>query len=140
MPLLLKRAGQVRQGTACSVLGWLAHPSAVGPFERTCTSATTRELLLAVMHTNCFCRITCRQASLAGRDNFLAVEADRALAALVAHGGEARVAAALLAALSSKSPDVRAKAGMHLDACVQQHGTRLVRQGCLGLEGFEVRL
>ena len=71
-----------------------------------------------------------QQASLAGRDNFLAVEADRALAALVAHGGEARVAAALLAALSSKSPDVRAKAAMHLDACVQQHGTRLVSQVC----------
>ncbi len=67
-----------------------------------------------------------QQASLAGRDNFLAMEADRALAALVAHGGEARVAAALLAALSSKSPDVRAKAAMHLDACLQQHGARLV--------------
>lgn len=66
-----------------------------------------------------------QQASLAGRDNFLAMEADRALAALVAHGGEARVAAALLAALSSKSPDVRAKAAMHLDACLQQHGARL---------------
>ncbi|PRW60199.1 FAM179B isoform X2 [Chlorella sorokiniana] len=74
------------------------------------------------------------QASVAGRDNFLAVEADRALAALVAHGGEARVAAALLAALSSKSPDVRAKAAMHLDACVQQHGTRLL-SGAVAVPG-----
>lgn len=66
-------------------------------------------------------------SSVAGRDNFLAVEADAALAALVAQAGEARAAAALLAALSSKSPNVRAKAAMHLDACLAQHGARLVR-------------
>jgi hypothetical protein len=65
--------------------------------------------------------------SIAGRDNFLAVEADAALAAVVRHAGEARVAAALVASLTAaKSADVRAKAALHLDACVQQHGARLV--------------
>lgn len=69
------------------------------------------------------------QVSVAGRDNFLAVEADQALAAVVAGCGDARAAAALLGALAaSKSPDVRAKAAMHLDACLQQHGPRLVRR------------
>ncbi|KAL4421548.1 hypothetical protein ABPG75_010839 [Micractinium tetrahymenae] len=66
------------------------------------------------------------QLSISGRDNFLAVEADRALAALVSHAGEARCAAALLNCLSSKPPDVRAKAAMHLDSCLHQHGSRLV--------------
>lgn len=68
------------------------------------------------------------QVSIAGRDNFLAVEADRAVAAVVEHAGEARVAATLLSCLAgTKSPDVRAKAAMHLDSCLQQHGARLVR-------------
>lgn len=65
------------------------------------------------------------QASLAGRDNFLAVEADRALAAVVTCGRDAHVAAVLLGCLAAKSPDMRAKAAMHLDSCVQQHGARL---------------
>lgn len=64
--------------------------------------------------------------SVSGRDNFLAVEADGALAAVVANCGEARSAAALLSCLPSKSPDVRSKAAMHLDACLRQHGAQLV--------------
>ncbi|KAL4449554.1 hypothetical protein ABPG77_007198 [Micractinium sp. CCAP 211/92] len=66
------------------------------------------------------------QVSISGRDNFLAAEADRVLTALVTHAGEARCAAALLSSLSSKSPDIRARAAMHLASCLQQHGGRLV--------------
>lgn len=59
--------------------------------------------------------------SVAGRDNFLAVEADRAMATLVATGSEARVMTALLNCLAaSKAPDTRAKVAMHMDACVQR--------------------
>lgn len=54
------------------------------------------------------------------------------LTALVAHAGEARCAAALLGSLSSKSPDVRARAAMHLASCLQQHGGRLVGAGGAG--------
>lgn len=67
------------------------------------------------------------QISIAGRDNFLAVEADQALAAVVERAGEAKVAAVLLGCLTScKAADMRAKAAMHLDACVQLHGEGLV--------------
>jgi hypothetical protein len=77
------------------------------------------------MHTCLFS--CCLQVSVAGRENFLALEADRALVAVVAHAGEARATSALLNCLAGqRSPDVRAKAAMHLDACLQQHGARLV--------------
>lgn len=55
------------------------------------------------------------------------LEADKALAAVVANAGEARATSALLNCLAGqRSPDVRAKAAMHLDACLHQHGARLV--------------
>ena len=68
-------------------------------------------------------------SAAAGRpENFLAAEADRALAAVTAHTSEARSAAALLASLvGCRSPDVRAKIALHLEACLQRHGARLVR-------------
>lgn len=70
--------------------------------------------------------------SVAGRDNFLAVEADRALGTLVALGGEGRVAAALLGCLAStRGPDIKAKIAIHLDACVQRCG----REGAGGGAG-----
>ena len=73
--------------------------------------------------------------SVAGRDNFLAVEADRALATLVSTGGEARVATALLNCLgSTKATDIKGKIAMHLDACVQRlvHGAsgRVLEGAC----------
>lgn len=65
--------------------------------------------------------------SVAGRENFLVLEADKALVAVVAHCGEARATSAMLSCLAGqRSPDVRAKAASHLDACLQQHGARLV--------------
>lgn len=70
--------------------------------------------------------LSAKQVSVAGRDNFLAVEADHALAAVVGGASEAKAVSALLASLASKSPDVRAKAALHLDACLQQRGPQLV--------------
>lgn len=151
VPLLLKRAGQVRIGSrdccatqnrachtefaAClSAAGILGEPT-LARRPATLFAAHSRPLVIASPKDTCLpgclpgCLPPCfpsPQVSISGRDNFLAAEADRALAALVAHAGEARCAAALLSCLASKSPDVRAKAAMHLDACLQQHGSRLV--------------
>lgn len=59
--------------------------------------------------------------SLAGRDNFLAAEADRALGILTATASDSRVATALLNCLTNcKAPDTKAKVSMHLDSCIQQ--------------------
>ena len=66
--------------------------------------------------------------SVAGRDNFLAVEADRALTLLVATGSEVKMAVALLNCLGmSKATDMKAKVAMHLDACVQRCGGSTIR-------------
>lgn len=52
----------------------------------------------------------------AGRDNFLAAEADKALSAILAAASEARALSALLASgVSHKSPHVRCRAAAHLD-------------------------
>lgn len=75
--------------------------------------------------------------SVAGRDSFLAMEADKALAALLSCGASGvRVASALLAALGgTKSPDVRAKAATHLAACCAAHGAALVGAANVPLHG-----
>jgi hypothetical protein len=66
--------------------------------------------------------------SCAGRDNFLAAEADRALSAILSAVSEARALSALLAAgTSHKSPHVRCRAAAHLDE---------VAAGGQGLEGL----
>jgi hypothetical protein len=52
----------------------------------------------------------------AGRDNFLAAEADKALSAILSAASEARALSALLASgTSHKSPHVRCRAAAHLD-------------------------
>ncbi|WIA17459.1 hypothetical protein OEZ85_014304 [Tetradesmus obliquus] len=56
------------------------------------------------------------ELSTAGRDNFLAAEADKALSAILAAASEARALSALLASgVSHKSPHVRCRAAAHLD-------------------------
>lgn len=61
--------------------------------------------------------------SVAGRDNFLAVEADKALGTLVNTASEARVVTALLNCLSTtKAADVKGKISIHLDAAIQRCG------------------
>lgn len=79
--------------------------------------------------------------SVAGRDSFLAVEADRALASLVSCGTSgARVVAALLAALAvARSPDMRAKAATHLAAACATHGATLVGATAASLHGRLLR-
>jgi hypothetical protein len=55
-------------------------------------------------------------ACAAGRDNFLAQEADRALSGVCAAASEARALSALIAAgAKHKSPHVRCRAAAHLD-------------------------
>ncbi len=59
--------------------------------------------------------------SVAGRDNFLAVEADKALANLISTASEGRVVTVLLGCLATtKAADMKGKIAMHLDACVQR--------------------
>ena len=78
--------------------------------------------------------------SVAGRDNFLAVEADKALSSLVGAATGARVAAALLGSLANtKSPDVKAKAATHLATCVKQQGRQLAAGGGSVLVGRLLR-
>ena len=63
------------------------------------------------------------EVSVAGRDTFLAAEADKTLAAMVEGVSEGRAAAALLACAGHKSGHVRAKMVTHLHACTQgTHG------------------
>ncbi|KAK9861696.1 hypothetical protein WJX84_010560, partial [Apatococcus fuscideae] len=67
------------------------------------------------------------EVSVAGRENFLATEAEAALASMVDNLSETRVATALLASIAAKSPHVRAKLASHMDALVQgDHGLRLL--------------
>jgi hypothetical protein len=51
----------------------------------------------------------------AGRDNFLAAEADRALTILCSHASEARCVVALVNNANHKSPHARARVAAHLD-------------------------
>ncbi|GIL85496.1 hypothetical protein Vretifemale_14008 [Volvox reticuliferus] len=75
--------------------------------------------------------------SNAGRDNFLAAEADRALAEMYRCCGESRSVLALLGCAGHKSPYVRGKVAFHLDshleACAGAGGGRqaLVNAPCL---------
>ncbi len=55
------------------------------------------------------------EVSNAGRDNFLAAEADRVLADMCRVCGEARVLAALLGCAGHKNPYVRGKVAFHVD-------------------------
>ncbi|KAK9862500.1 hypothetical protein WJX84_010810 [Apatococcus fuscideae] len=67
------------------------------------------------------------EVSVAGRENFLATEAEAALATMVENLSETRVATALLGSIGAKSPHVRAKLASHMDAIVQgDHGLRLL--------------
>eukprot|EP00775_Hariotina_reticulata_P004304 gene4304-4556_t len=68
------------------------------------------------------------ELSTAGRDNFLAAEADKALSALCSAVGEGRATSALIAAgIGHKSPHVRCRAAAHLDE---------IAAGGAGLEGL----
>ena len=70
------------------------------------------------------------EVSNAGRDTFLAADADRTLAVLVDCCSEGRVAAALLGCVAHKSPQTRAKVAAHLDSVAQgEHGQRLAGEG-----------
>ena len=70
------------------------------------------------------------EVSNAGRDTFLAADADRTLAVLVECCSEGRVAAALLGCVAHKSPQTRAKVAAHLDSVAQgEHGQRLAGEG-----------
>ena len=72
------------------------------------------------------------EVSNAGRDTFLAADADRTLAVLVECCSEGRVAAALLGCVAHKSPQTRAKVAAHLDSTAQgEHGQRLAGEGLL---------
>ena len=63
-----------------------------------------------------------------GRDNFLASEADRAIAALCSTVSEQRALSALLAGVGHRSPHVRCRAAAHLDAVAAEGA---------GLEGLQ---
>eukprot|EP00891_Asterochloris_glomerata_P001321 jgi/Astpho2/1321/e_gw1.00024.62.1_t len=75
------------------------------------------------------------EVSNAGRDTFLAADADRTLAVLVECCSEGRVAAALLGCVAHKSPQTRAKVAAHLDsACYQPSNvTACASAACPGL-------
>ena len=66
------------------------------------------------------------EVSNAGRDTFLAAEADKTLAMIVEYGSEAKVAAAFIGCASHKSPTVRTKIAAQLDLLLQgDRGARL---------------
>ena len=130
VPLLLKRAGQVKGSAAGSCM---FHCAGAGAAARQAFSPAYQLRGASSPSVPCLPSCGSWQISVSGRDNFLAVEADRALSAVVERCGDVRPAISLLNCLSSKSPDVRAKAAMHLDACLQLHGPRLV--GGLGGTG-----
>ncbi|KAK9817952.1 hypothetical protein WJX72_004805 [[Myrmecia] bisecta] len=72
------------------------------------------------------------EVSNAGRDTFLACEADKTLAEMVESLSEAKVANALINMTTHKSMHVRAKVASHLDACMQgHHGQRLLANPAL---------
>jgi hypothetical protein len=60
----------------------------------------------------------------AGRENFLAAEADVAICRMVANLSETRVLSALLACATHKSGYVRQKVAAHLDGAVEMAGSR----------------
>jgi hypothetical protein len=60
----------------------------------------------------------------AGRENFLAAEADAALFKMVATVSDARGISALLACAGHKSNFVRQKTAAHLDSALEAAGTR----------------
>ena len=73
------------------------------------------------------------EVSTAGRDNFLGLEADRALASMRGACGEARAAAALLGCAGARAAAARAKAAAHLAALVEAGGAaRLAAGGAAG--------
>eukprot|EP00195_Chlamydomonas_chlamydogama_P001663 CAMPEP_0202916712 /NCGR_PEP_ID=MMETSP1392-20130828/69262_1 /ASSEMBLY_ACC=CAM_ASM_000868 /TAXON_ID=225041 /ORGANISM="Chlamydomonas chlamydogama, Strain SAG 11-48b" /LENGTH=1484 /DNA_ID=CAMNT_0049609237 /DNA_START=160 /DNA_END=4614 /DNA_ORIENTATION=+ len=62
------------------------------------------------------------EISNAGRENFLAIEADRALADMVRNCSEARTVSALAACANHKSTHVRTRVASHLDSLVEGGG------------------
>uniref|UniRef100_A0A7S3QX62 TOG domain-containing protein n=1 Tax=Dunaliella tertiolecta TaxID=3047 RepID=A0A7S3QX62_DUNTE len=74
------------------------------------------------------------EISNAGRENFLAAEADRALAEMCRRVSEHRAMAALCACANHKSMHVRAKVSSHLDGMMEQPNVRTMlasNQQCL---------
>ncbi|KAF5833408.1 hypothetical protein DUNSADRAFT_10277, partial [Dunaliella salina] len=74
------------------------------------------------------------EISNAGRENFLAAEADRALAEMCRQVSEHRAMAALCACANHKSMHVRAKVSSHLDGMMEQPNVRTMlasNQPCL---------
>ena len=65
------------------------------------------------------------EASTAGRDTFLAQEADTALKAMITHCNEGKATMALINCRSHKSPHVRLKVIAHLEQMVSTHGARI---------------
>lgn len=61
---------------------------------------------------------------LLGRDNFLGLEADRALSVMCQCTSESRCITALLSVANHKTPTVRTKVASHLDQMVSGGGLR----------------
>jgi len=66
------------------------------------------------------------EVSVAGRENFLASEADAALSQIIVRASETRSASLLLQQTGHKNPNTRTKIASKLDELLNTHGTRML--------------
>ncbi|GMH44231.1 hypothetical protein BSKO_12165 [Bryopsis sp. KO-2023] len=73
------------------------------------------------------------EVSNAGRDSFLASEADKALNLMVQHVSELKAISTLVSLANHKSPHFRARVAANLDDCLETVSSRLSASGHVGL-------